>query len=201
MVTRKNYHSKRYAFTMIELIFAIVVIAIAVLSLPTMTGATQKAIDESIAQEAVFATSASLMGAGAGYWDEYSMQDVAVSKFSRVLNVSGDCNTSTKLRPGHINQVYHRRCLDDTTVLPFDMAYDINGIYDLDDVSGSSNLFTFTTTSSSGYKKTYTNNISVSRNGNVKTIVSTISDSDGVVVKLKMQSANVGEVDFYKRTL
>jgi len=195
-----NYHSKRLAFTMIELIFAIVIIAIAVLSLPIMSGANQKAIENSIVQEAIFAASAGLMDASAGYWDEHSMEDAATSKFSRVINISHDCNNTTKLRPGHIKQVYHRRCLDNNNTLPLDMAYSVDGIYDLDDTPVASSLFTFNTTSASGYKRTYTSNMAVTRNGEVKTIVATISDTDGVVVKLEMQSANIGEIDFYKRT-
>jgi len=189
---------------MIELIFAIVVIAIAVLSLPTMSGATQRAVEEGIVQEAIFAASASLMDASSGYWDERSMEDIAASKFSRVINISHDCNNTTKLRPGHIAQPFHRRCLDNNNTVPFDWASNVNGIYDLDDTPANSNLFNFIApsdaTSASGYKKTYTSNMAVTRNGEVKTIVATISDTDGVVVRLEMQSANIGEVDYYKRT-
>jgi len=97
---------------MIELIFAIVIIAITVLSLPMMTQINQRGVESNIVQEAIFAASTELMGATAGYWDENSLQDINMSHLERVINISGDCNTSTQLRPGHINQMYHRRCLD-----------------------------------------------------------------------------------------
>ena len=203
MVIRYSYHSKRYAFTMIELIFAIVIIAIAVLSLPIMSGVNQKAIEDSIVQEAIFAASAELMDASAGYWDERSMEDIGVSQFSRVIDIGGDCSATTKLRPGHIAQSLHRRCLESSLTNNLDLD-DNSTIYSLNDTPANSNLFDFTTssdtTSASGYKNTYTSNMVVTRNGEVKTIVATISDTDGVVVKLEMQSANIGEVDYYKRT-
>ena len=203
MVRKKQYHSKRYAFTMIELIFAIVVIAISVISLPVMSEATQKGVEEGIVQEAIFASSTDLMSALAGYWDENSMEDINVSKFSRVIDVKADCDVGTKLRPGHINQPYHRRCLDDTTTNPLDAADTSKNIYDLDDVAHvDQDIFVSgSVADATGYKKIYKGSISVSRSGNVKTVVSTIKDNGEVIVKLKAQSANVGEVDFYKRTL
>ena len=204
MVRKKQYHSKRYAFTMIELIFAIVIIAISVMSLPVMSGATQKGVEEGIVQEAIFASSAELMSALAGYWDENSMEDINVSKFSRVINLKGDCDAGTKLRPGHINQPYHRRCLDNiTTTNPLDTADTSKNIYDLNDIAyiDQDIFISGSVADATGYKKIYKGSISVSRSGNVKTVVSTIKDNGEVIVKLKAQSANIGEVDFYKRTL
>jgi len=205
VVTKRYYHSKRFAFTMIELIFAIVIIAIAVLSLPIMSGVNQKAIEDSIVQEAIFAASAELMDASAGYWDEYSMQDANISKFSRVINISATspCNATTKLRSGHIAQPYHRRCLDDTTIVN---AYTggTGSIPDLSDLAhANQQIFIGGSSDASGYKQMYKSDLNISLAVNeVKTLTSTIKDESGtnILVKLKLQSANIGEVDYYKRT-
>jgi len=193
---------KRSAFTMIELIFAIVVIGISVLSLPMVTQVTQRGIESNIVQEAIFAASSELMGATSGYWDENSMQDMNVSHLSRVIDISNDCNATTQLRPGHIDQPYHRRCLDNLTTTANNVAG--GAVYDLDDAEhGDADIFTDTTTDATGYKETYQSNIDVSTsaaNANVKIITATIKDSDGdTITILRAQSANVGEIDFYKR--
>jgi len=206
-VVRTN---KRLAFTMIELIFAIVIISIAVVSLPVMTKITEKGIEESILQEAIFAASAELMGVSTGYWDERSMDDIDVSYMSRVINITtgvNDCNTSTHLRPGHIAQPLHRRCLYASPAqAALDKALDAN-ITSLDDfdTAGVDVNLTITTVGNSterqGYKNIYTSVIDVNRTNNsyIKTITSIIKISGEKKVKLSMQSANIGEIDYYKR--
>lgn len=207
MVRTTNNH-KRFAFTMIELIFAIVVIAISVMSLPMMTQVTQKGIESNILQEAIFAASAELMGASAGYWDENSMQDINVSHLSRVIDISDDCNTTTKLRPGHINQPKHRRCLHDMSTVANNGAG--GAVHDLDDAEKitASVMFVLPGTdgTSAGYKELYKSVIDVrplnttGNNRNIKIITATITDEDDEpVTVLKMQSANVGEIDYYSR--
>lgn len=188
---------------MIELIFAIVIIAITVVSLPMMSQINQRGIENNIVQEVIFASSAELVGATAGYWDENSMQDANVTNLSRVINISGDCDPTTKLRPGHINQPYHRRCLDNNTTPANNAAGGV--FYDLDDAEhGAANIYTDNTTDAAGYKDTYNSTIDVSpsaTNANVKVLTVTVTDSDDghVVTVLRTQSANVGETDYYKR--
>lgn len=63
---------RRSAFTLIELIFAIVIIAITVLSVPMMLQINSRGVQAGIDQEAVFAASAKLMQTLAYPWDEYS---------------------------------------------------------------------------------------------------------------------------------
>ena len=191
----------RLAFTMIELIFAIVVIAIAVLSLPVMVQITSKGIENNLVQEAIFAASAELMGATSYYWDENSMQDIATSQLSRVIDLNANCNDD-RLRPGHIAQPYHRRCLDLNTTGANDAAG--GTIPDLNDaaalVTSTPALFDNPTGSAAGYKDSYTSSLSISRTGNIKFLEATIQDSDGNdIVVLRTQSANVGEIDYYKR--
>ena len=54
---------------------------------------------------------------------------------------------------------------------------------------------------STTYKKLYKSEIDVSRDSNIKIITATVTDSDGnPITVLKTQSANIGEIDYYKRT-
>ncbi|WP_366755894.1 type II secretion system protein [Sulfurimonas sp.] len=50
----------KYAFTLIELIFAIVIIGISVMSLPMLTQVTSSAIEKNLVQEAIFASVAEI---------------------------------------------------------------------------------------------------------------------------------------------
>ena len=206
-MVRKTNHRKRFAFTMIELIFAIVIIAISVMSLPMMIQVTQKGIESNILQEAIFAASAELMGATAGCWDEVSMRDINVSHLSRVIDIgtSNDCNDTTKLRPGHINQPFHRRCLDENSTAIADLDKNITSIYSLDDAAHvAQNIFINTATDETGYKELYKSEIDVSlssTDNNIKIITATVTDDDGdPITVLRTQSANIGEIDYYKRT-
>lgn len=193
-MVRRLRHS--FGFTMIELIFAIVVIAISVMSLPMMTQVTNQGIEESLIQEAVFASSAELMGATAGYWDGNSMEDINESSLSRVIDLSLDCNATSRLRPGHINQPYHRRCLDN----PLATAANA-GAGTLDAmVQVNQAIFLNPNPEATGYKASYTSDISVVRNGHIKTITSTIKNNGNIVTVLRAQSANIGEIDYFKRT-
>jgi len=188
------------AFTMIELIFAIVIIAIAVLSLPMITRVTSNAMDNNLAQEAIFAGAAELMSATAGYWDENSMQDINISYLSRVIDISGDCNVTTRLKPGHIAQPFHRRCLDSNLTGANNAAGGV--VIDLDDAVKNNALFTNNTTSAAGYKRTYQSSITIDNitDPNIKIITSIISDLDGnEITRLTIHSANIGEIDYYKR--
>lgn len=197
---------KKHAFTLIELIFAIVVMSIVVMSLPVMMQTTSRAIEDNIVQEAIFAASAELMGATTFYWDLNSTVDFNLSNLSRVIDINGDCennNSSTRhrLRPGHIEQPFHRRCLDstdntiastaDATFQNLDNAVHANQV-----------IFTDNTTEATGYKESYgsTMTINLLNNNNVKQLTSTISDTDGnTLTVLRTFCANIGEVEYYKR--
>ena len=188
------------AFTMIELIFAIVIIGISVMSLPVVINITNKSIENNLVQEAIFASSTELIGATAGYWDERSMEDEMQSHISRVVNISADCDNITKLRPGHIAQPYHRRCLDNNSSTG--LNYTINSsIFSLNDATHDyENIFINSTTDATGYKQTYTSKIDIIQTNNIKKITVTIKDeNNNIVTLLRSQSANIGETDYYKR--
>jgi type II secretory pathway pseudopilin PulG len=190
---------------MIELIFAIVIIAISVISLPMMTQVTGRSMEGSLAQEAIFAASAQLNMVLSYKWDKNSQE--TLGELSKVIHTSAtDCNTSDGVqRPGHV----HRMCLnDDETVISPSISTDI-----ADDSLGSrqvtdDDIFEGGTANQSGYKELYTMDIAVafaefdpgySTGENIKEIEITVRDSDGPLVVLKTYSANIGEAEAAKR--
>lgn len=115
-MVRKYSLLHRSAFTMIELIFAIVIIAISIVSLPMMIQTTTKGIENNIIQEAIFAAAAILNESTTYYWDKHSLNDINSSGgYSRVVNTGNCSNTVPSKRSGHIN----RQCLDDNSTTPF----------------------------------------------------------------------------------
>lgn len=193
---------------MIELIFAIVIIAITALSLPMMTQITSRGGERNIVQEAIFAASTELNQVVSYRWDENSTQDDTM--LSRVISTSdADCNATTKLRPGHINQPYHRRCIDDTTIRPSALGSDGGDLDDLDDIDQTQNNLFSGATVATAYKQNYTNQLTVGYadfgnqvavTRNIKEINSTVRDAAGnIIVLLRTYSANIGEIDYYKR--
>ena len=212
MVRNKHLLSKS-AFSMIELIFAIVIIGVSVISLPMMTQVTSKAIEENLVQEAVFAASTELNQIVSYYWDENSVDNS--DSLSKVIDNS-DCNDTTRLRVGHINQPLHRRCLDSNATNPsLTLGSDGGDRDDIDDnivsneaifIAESGNV-----ASAEGYKKNYNKTINVeytnfgvttAASKNIKKITVTISDTEDntTITKLSTYSANIGEVDYYKRS-
>lgn len=212
----------RYAFTMIELIFAIVVISITVISLPMMTQATSKSIEGNLVQEAIFASSAKLNEVMTYKWDENSTPQDSI--YSQVIWTSiNDCNQTTKLRSGHIDQQLHRKCLDNnfsiikpTATLGLE-ANDNNIPDDIDDFNNvSTPIFTDNSgagviSSAEGYKNPYRMDINVSyaafgtaaaASKNIKRIDISIinSDTNLTTTVLHTYSANIGETYYFKRS-
>ena len=213
MVGKRKLGS-RSAFTMIELIFAIVIISIAVISIPVMSRITSKGIESNILQEAIFAGSAELMGATSYYWDRNSMEDANLSRYSRVIDIGtppceDDPNNSRyRLRPGHIAQPLHRRCLDSNLTASFG-ATDAT-FPNLDNAEHTSQvIFTDSVTTAAGYKESYKSIIDVdyedetgAANNNVKKITVRVTKAnDDDITILSTYSANIGEIDFFRRRL
>ena len=205
---------KRAAFTFIELIFAIVIIAITVVSLPMMNQVLTKNIDKNIIQEAIFAAATELNEATTVHWDENSTDANSSSGLAKVINLDNLCNNDQnssryRLRPGHILEPLHRRCLDDLTQPEADTNTndDIDAVEDIAHTSKS--IFLNSDPSSEGYKNDYNSTVTITYNPifdgaqrpNMKKITSTITDSNGnTIVKLSTYVANIGEVDYYKRS-
>jgi prepilin-type N-terminal cleavage/methylation domain-containing protein len=197
---------RRSAFTLIELIFAIVVISITVVSLPMMNQVINKGTEANLVQEAIFAASTELTEAVAANWDANSTES-GTSFYTRVIDINGNCDVTSRLMPGHIDQLLHRRCLDSTTTQATDTTTVAGNT--LNDMAHSSqNIFVDNSTNQAGYKKNYSSTLVVSRpaffnganNSNIKKLVITIQDDNNdTIVLLNTYSANIGEVDYYKR--
>ena len=194
----------RRAFTLIELIFAIIVIGLSVVSLPTLNQAIGKGVDGNLVQEAIFISSTELNQVVTAHWYDYSLEND--NSLARVIDIDGTCTAANAInprqKPGHINQPYHRRCLDSTATTVGAIA----GVLSLDDMVGNDTLDN-EGVAASGYKNTFTTHVEVNRpanfngsNNNIKEIKTTIKDKDttDTLVVLKTYSANVGEIDYFK---
>lgn len=203
-MVKKKPALSRAAFTMIELIFAIVVVSIVVLTLPIMIQTTSKNIEDSITQEAIFAASAELMGATSYYWDNNrSMEDMALSRLERVVDVDGDCDAE-RLRPGHVNQPFHRRCVDSNNSGGVNYnTGETTGVGLNRSVHGDQTIFDNPATDAASYKEAYTGTMTIAQglgDANVKVLTATVFDSDGnTVTSLGIYSSNIGEIEYYKR--
>jgi len=197
---------KRVAFTLIELIFAIVIIGISVISLPLMVQTSSTGIEKNLVQEAIFAASTQLNQAIAANWDANSLEDgVNDESLARIID-DGTCannpaNANYRHKVGHILQPLHRRCLDSNTTGISGLGTGNNSV--LEDFAGTQTL---SNAGASGYKTTYTTAITVTRNANfngantnIKMIQANISDASGLITSLRTYSANIGEPDYYKR--
>jgi prepilin-type N-terminal cleavage/methylation domain-containing protein len=209
-VVKKTFLFKKRAFTLIELIFAIVIIAISVISLPMMIQSSSKASNEGIVQEAIFAAEAILNESTTYYWDLKSQDDANTSSdgYSRVVN-TGDClgGGIPFKRIGHI----HRQCLNDNTTLPLNAASSISvenaaSEYTNTDILQGSSVNGSAATYKNPYKATVTvNNCSIApcvqfgleaNNPNLKQIQIQVIDSNTnkTLVLLRAYTANIGEV-------
>jgi prepilin-type N-terminal cleavage/methylation domain-containing protein len=204
---------QKSGFTLIELIIAIVIISIAVLAIPRMSEITQKGVENSILQEAIFIATTELTQATTASWDENSTEPTDPNSYTRVIDTDLSCeNNSTspryRLRPGHVNQPYHRKCLDSNITGPNYSATNPN-VDALEDLNRSNSVVSLATSNQSGYKDNYRVDIVVTPNADfngadddIKMVTTTIKNSSGdTVTSLKTYSCNIGEADIYTRTL
>ena len=198
---------QKSAFTMIELIFAIVIIGITVISLPMMTQATSKGMESNLAQEAIFAASAELNQALSYKWDRNSRENPG--ELSKVIHTSAsDCNITNGLqRPGHV----HRLCLNNDAITPTVDAT-VGDWLDGKQVSGVDIFEAGTISDASGYKEQYTMDIDVatkdfdssySTGSNMKEVKVSVKKLVNSIPKdyvlLRTYSANIGETEAAKR--
>ncbi len=179
-----------------------------------MMQTTSKTIDSNLIQEAIFAASTELNSAISAHWDENSLEDNENS-LSRVID-DGNCeNNSSKSnyrqKQGHINQPLHRRCLQNSAT-PISNAKTNDKVFALDDMEkNNDDLSSDNSGSAHGYKKEYTTTISVTNDKvtfgsliedtNLKKLTVEIKIDNKVITKLHTYSANIGEVDYYKRSM
>ncbi|MFT7860824.1 MAG: type II secretion system protein [Sulfurimonas sp.] len=204
---------RRTAFTMIELIFAIVIMGIAVVSLPVMTQTTDKNVEASIVQEAIFASETILNEAMAYYWDENSQYDESTSgDLSRVINTAGCIAGTPNKRIGHVN----RRCLSDITAIGVANNNAVDNTLDYlenywnnrDVITGIASAGTYK--DDNPYKATVTVtqcdgggcvDFGTLNNADIKEIEVVIQQDGAIITLLRGYSANIGDVEIAKRIL
>ena len=208
----------RKAFTMIELIYAIVVIAVVTLTIPMMIQVNNKGFEGNLAGEAIFIISSVLSEATTLVWDNSSLPGGSAATdviLSKILDVpTGDAayvrsDINTTIRTGGLDEDMHRQFFNTTTV-PVQVA----GIVALPN--------TFNNTGARlKYKRVYTVNvtsryiddtpnspfefskISFASQTNIKMtevkITAEIDSVPTVISVLRAYTCNIGEIDYAKR--
>lgn len=125
----------RHAMSMIELVFAIVIMGIAVMSLPLILTQVQNNNAFAMQQEAILAAKAKIGEILTYEWDDMSYDANASRSFVLdVANGSADLNrTNGQLRKGHVN-AENRRKMYNTTTLATNIA--THGNNDIDMFNG-----------------------------------------------------------------
>ncbi len=213
----------RRAFTMIELIFAIVVIAVVMLTIPMMIQVNNKALEVSAAQEAIFLVSAVLSETTTLIWDDNSLEGTATAvSLSKILDVGavgstyGRTDVNSSIRVGGLNEDLHRSFFEYNATDPSHYpALPDNAVTTLaHDISNS-------IADSAGYKRSFT--ITAKRQyvpdtfatpfvftagapgvqSNMKMtqveINATVDGVNEVIARLRAYTCNIGEIDFAKR--
>ena len=206
---------KRAAFTMIELIFAIVVMGIVMISIPMLLISNNEAVETNILQEAVFIAAAKTNQVLSFAWDENSIDPSTTLAKTQVVENAGVTRVAgTDFAPGHILQPLHRRMTPNsairaatgitTSTTDGDTVPD-----DIDDFNNVSVTIDKNTTVDSynvvtGYKNQYIVSAEVEHNvpGRKEVTIKVIDNpnTSGTYVQLPSSSFNIGEVDYYKRT-
>lgn len=159
---------RRNAFTLIELIFAIVIVAITVLSVPVMLQINSRGVQANVDQEAVFAASAKLMQTLSYPWDEYSSTVDEITGYVSdpgIVNITGgtaslNCVGASRIAGGV------RKCngfavsalgVDDNhSIIGMDERNETNRAMDTDAITEGS-----TTSAAATYKATYKMDVDV----------------------------------------
>jgi len=183
-------------FTIIEVIFAIVVLSIIVTVIPTIKTASSSSFENSLTQEALFATSSRLqytayttyfdLNSTADYEDDFCNKE---SLASRVIN-SDDQNCSDK--PGIIGTKGHRMCVQGDSEFQDSAAGALECRYNINDLVGEEDLIDDGNLSEKGYKNTYKIKLSVNRNDENKTIVASVYSQGKLMIKMSTIRTNIG---------
>jgi prepilin-type N-terminal cleavage/methylation domain-containing protein len=164
---------KKYAFTLIELVFAIIIISVVVISLPTMLKSNENAIMNNVNQEALFAASAEMMQTLTYPWDENASD--STNAYGKVVDITsgnnayirkdanGTVDTNSSFRVGHIQEDNHRRFHDVSVVNHLESAISSASTTTALNNAGKSNVvFDNSGSSRAGYKQDYNMSIDVS---------------------------------------
>lgn len=195
----------RFAFTMIELIFAIVIISIVALSLPMMSQVINISNERNLVQEAILVASGDMFKTISGKFDENSKPDNSDINYEKILYTDAednDGNISKGQRAGNINILFHDNNATRTSFL-FEEGTEGNED-DIDDYAISNGDAVTMTGSAAGYKQFYKKDITVTQlsfnnasDTNSKKIEITIKDQNDtskILVKMHTYTFNTGSV-------
>ena len=181
----------RHAFTMIELIFALVIMGIVFISLPLILLQNAESVEDNLIQESIFLSSSKMSQILTYQWDGNSTESNLTLSTSDVLTVSaaGDSELARSVsdfRRGHFQQDKHRRMTpinDERNAT----AIGIEGAVfdDIDDFDGIVNFNIITTPDVGGYKKNYRGDVNV-------TYVNDNTDYTANPVNFAFTTANAG---------
>ena len=205
----------RSAFTMIELIYAIVVIGVTVLTVPLMIQTNNQGLEESVHQEAVFLVSSVLSITTTLVWDNRSVVSTPGADnyvLAKMLDIQDGSNydrldINSTLRIGGLNQDMHRQFFDyngsyitpaQTGTVTLDATIDASAASQL----GFKEIYNVRATRSY-VDDTYGADLSTAVVGgqtNLKmTTLEIYGENGDLISKLRAFTANIGEVDFARR--
>jgi len=189
----------RVAFSLIELVFSIVIIGISVVSLPLMSIVSADADAKNMNQKLIFRASSELNQAVMANWDENSIDSGDINSLAKVID-DGSCESDKKSvrymkKIGHINQPFHRSCSPKEAVstqnISVDSLEDMQKLlYIGDNLEYSLEVIRVLSPKFDGVN-----------NPNMKSIRVEIRErkSEELITSFASYSANIGEVDYYKR--
>lgn len=191
---------------MIELIFAIVVMGIVMISIPMLMISNNESLETNMLQEAVLVGATKMNQVLSNAWDENSIDPNSVTlAATQVVDGAGITRiTGTDFAPGHIQQPLHRRMTPNAAPRSVSGSMASEGDSDdIDDFHGSS-VPIAATAGPEGYKNNYNVATAVALAGGQKAVNVTITHNNpnlsGTYIVLKSFAYNIGEVDYYKRT-
>ena len=220
----------RPAFTMIELIFAIVVIGVTLLTVPLMIETNNKSLESSLSQEAIFLAAALLSSESTKEWDANSIVGTSSADeyvLAKILDVGALGGTYSRTNIGTAGApIYSNIRIGGLREDKHRAFYDFNASAGAPNGGLSTPAQTMTINfalpidnalaAASDYKVGYTNSASrmyVADTGDVLTIIDlnntvtnlkmievTVPALDGSNVVLRTYTANIGEVDYAKRS-
>ena len=209
---------QRKAFTMIELIFAIVVLAVVMLTIPMMIQVNNKGLEGSTNQEAIILASSALSYEAAYIWDDNSYtsgsQDVTMSVILDVPTGHDDYNrtdVNSSTRIGGLQEDLHRHFGDNATLTPLQAAgapVPFTPPVSTFDQNSSGYKFGYTVTGTKSYinddpTSFVFSDVNASDKTNIKLIEIEVNDATTgeIVTLLRTYTCNIGEIDFAKRRI
>jgi len=202
------------AFTMIEMIFAIVLIAIVVVAVPQIMTRNAATVEGNRAQEAVFLASAAAKRLLSFRWDANSKDtnvttpsDLDYAKVLDLDNAGSERVTVTvdgsavtlPLRVGHIREEKHRRL---HSVITTPAGANLEGTVTLASLKGANAFkFNYNMVVTMNYTNTF-GSFSPTGTSNTKMATIRISNTDtgNTDVLMRIFAFNIGEIDYAKRT-